>query len=384
MPHVLVDNEDTLLGFCWLSLTSDRLLVGLFSVRRKRRKTDSFASRVPCLRWAGPALTLAGVVFVVGYVLSGKFRFSAFDEYGLTAASPVTLSDPNQRPVDSIRIATFDISAFGQQKSATRLIADQNVDVLGTLAGIVGQFDLVAIQEITDPTGIAIRRLVDVINQSGGSYTATVSDSVGSPAESYAFVWDQTRIRMIQNSAYLVDDHQDLMTREPMVATFETRAPTSPAQKPFRFTLINARVAPPVLSAQSIAAEINVLDDVFNSVRQYEWNKSDEEDYILIGNLNVGVDGLQQIAAIPNVISVAGNLTSNTLRTITLDHILLDEQMTREYTGNSGVLDFHTHLGLTTEQALLISEHLPIWAEFSAYETPVVAPMASSTARRIY
>ena len=41
---------------------------------------------------------------------------------------------------------------------------------------------------------------------------------------------------------------------------------------------------------------------------------------------------------------------------------------TNEYTGRAGVIDMVRRFNLTTEQALEVSDHLPIWAEFSIYE----------------
>ena len=40
-------------------------------------------------------------------------------------------------------------------------------------------------------------------------------------------------------------------------------------------------------------------------------------------------------------------------------------------------------LGMTEEQALLISDHLPLWAEFSAYEVPRVDSVANRGTRII-
>ena len=73
----------------------------------------------------------------------------------------------------------------------------------------------------------------------------------------------------------------------------------------------------------------------------------------------------------------AGDVKTNTRRTKTYDHILIDRRMTREYTGRFGVLDFQNDLGLTEEQAILVSDHQPLWAEFSAYELPTFNPVAA-------
>jgi len=81
---------------------------------------------------------------------------------------------------------------------------------------------------------------------------------------------------------------------------------------------------------------------------------------------------------IPNLVTIAGDIPTNTRRTKTYDHILIDRNMTREYAGRFGVIDFQRDLGLTEKQALLISDHMPLWAEFSAYEASQVQPVASA------
>jgi endonuclease/exonuclease/phosphatase family metal-dependent hydrolase len=257
---------------------------------------------------------------------------------------------------------------------------------MGTIAQIVSHFDLVAIQEVHSD-GLPVQRLVSLINASGGQYLATVSEPIrgagSNHGESYAFVWDDSRIKLVQNSAYLVRDHQKRMNREPMVASFEVRAPPLPGQRPFRFTIINAHTDPNRVSTQTPDNEINVLDDVFVRVRQYEYETAGEEDCILLGDLNVSSDGLRELAQIPNVVSIAADLPTNTSRTATLDHILIDRQMTREYSGRFGVIDFQRDLGLSERQALLISDRLPLWAEFSAYEVPQVEPVAAAGTRLI-
>ncbi len=355
--------------------------MGIFSSRRRLRKNDSFAARVPGMRWIGPILSTIAIVVAISYALTGKFHFKSFDVASDTAGDrvgdsshiePVALSPKSSQRADTIRVATFNIQQFGEKKSSTRMDPDDKVDVMGTIAHIVSQFDLVAIQEVRGSDGTPIRRLIDLLNESGGQYTATLSEPIGDKnyTESYAFVWDQTRIRLIQNSAYVVHDDAKRMYREPMVASFETRVNPTDGRRPFSFSVINAHTDPDMVSPRDIANEINVLDDVFVRVRQYEYDTAGEDDCLLVGDLNVDASSLQEIALIPNMISVAGDQFTNTRRNKTYDHILLDSNTTREFTGNRGVVDLQAQLGLTQDQALRISDHLPVWAEFSVYEAP--------------
>jgi hypothetical protein len=65
------------------------------------------------------------------------------------------------------------------------------------------------------------------------------------------------------------------------------------------------------------------------------------------------------------------------------DNILLDVRATSEFTGQSGAFDFLRQFNLTVEQALLISDHLPVWAEFSVQEGGAIrqARIASEATR---
>ncbi len=148
--------------------------------------------------------------------------------------------------------------------------------------------------------------------------------------------------------------------------------------------MINVHTDPDKVSPKNPQNEINVLDDVFVRVRQYEYETAGEEDCILVGDLNVATAGLQELTLIPNVVSIGGDIKTNTRKTETYDHILIDKNMTREFLpGRVGVLDFQRDLGLTERQALLVSDHMPLWAEFSAYEVAQVQPVASTSTRMI-
>ena len=51
---------------------------------------------------------------------------------------------------------------------------------------------------------------------------------------------------------------------------------------------------------------------------------------------------------------------------------------TSEYMGRWGVFDLMAEYGLTRDEALRVSDHLPVWAEFSVYEA--TGPVASRPA----
>ena len=345
----------------------------LFGKKGKLSRRSVFAG-VSLMRFLGPALSGAGIVGILVAVLTGQVHLSSFDVLrgtsgvgpGLSATEvrPVDLKQFSQKPRDTIRIATFNVQRFGNKKA-------ENGPVMDALAKVMAQFDVIAIQEIQSSDMTPIRVLVDLINGSGGQYAATVSERLGRDTytESYAFIWDESRIRLATD-AYVVQDPSERMPREPMVASFEARAGTAAGRRPFRFTLINVHTSPDGVANSALENEMDVLDDVFIRVRQYEYERHGEEDCMLLGDLNVDAENLRELGMIPGILTIAGNLKTNTRRTKTYDHIVMDQSVTREYTGQFGVLDLENFLGISQEQALMISDHLPVWAEFSAYEAP--------------
>jgi hypothetical protein len=71
---------------------------------------------------------------------------------------------------------------------------------------------------------------------------------------------------------------------------------------------------------------------------------------------------------LPNVGCAILDLMTNTRKTRMYDNIVFHREATREYTGRYGVLDLMSFYGLSEAQALEVSDHLPVWAEFSIYE----------------
>lgn len=358
--------------------------------RRQRSRDVSFSANIPLLRWLGPSATLMTIAGALFFVLTGRIDLSSLDAWLGTASvqadgksglqdriAPVSLA-MDQRPADRIRIATFNIQMFGKTKASKSLVMQR-------IAKVVSQFDVVAIQEVRGGDAEPIEKLVQLLQASGANYSATVSEPIGASnqVESYAYVFDQNKMGLIPGSAYLVRDDGERMSREPMVASFETRLGTASGQAPFRFTLVNVHTAPSAVAANAIENEMDALDDVYLSVRSYDYQNYGEEDCILLGDLNVNNSNLREMGQIRDVYSVAGDVATTTRRNKTYDHIMLNRVTTLEYTGQYGVLDLQDLFKISEDEALDISDHQPVWAEFSAYEATGGVPVATASAPTI-
>jgi endonuclease/exonuclease/phosphatase family metal-dependent hydrolase len=250
-------------------------------------------------------------------------------------------------------IGSFNLKRLGPSKVGDAWVMER-------LAAVVQQFDVIALQEITSLDQRTLPRLVEVINSGGAQYSYVISDRIGrssSYMEQYAFVYDTTRVRSGAEYTYVVDDSRDVLHREPFVGRFQTIS-----QNPFGFTLINMHTDP-----DEISWELDVLADVFVNVRQYEYP---EDDVILLGDLNAAPGNLQKLEQIPGFVPLINDIPTNTRQNKTLDNIMVDRNSTREFTGRAGTINLETMFGVELADAERLSDHLPVWAEFSINEVP--------------
>ena len=288
------------------------------------------------------------------------------------SAKRITASVPPQAVVrddDTIHVASFNIQVFGTSKS-------KKPQVMEILADVVRRFDVVAIQELRSKDQTVVPKFVDLINANGRHYDYLVGPRLGrsSSKEQYVFLFDAARIEPIPNSIYTIDDPQDLLHREPFVASFRVRG--LPTEEAFSFTLVNIHTDP-----DETDTELDALDDVFRAVRQIG---GAEDDVILLGDLNVDERHLGELGRLPNIGWTGAGQTTNTPRNKSYDNIVFDRTATVEFTGTAGVFDLIDEYQITEEQALDVSDHMPVWAAFSAREgsNGRVASGSGDTSRR--
>jgi endonuclease/exonuclease/phosphatase family metal-dependent hydrolase len=258
---------------------------------------------------------------------------------------------PAAQPGDTIKICSFNIQVFGTSK----LKKPQAMDVL---TKVVRRFDVVAIQEVRSTDDTVVPQFVQMINADGSRYDFIIGPRLGrtNSKEQYAVLFNTARIEVDRGSIYTVDDPKDLLHREPMVARFRVRG----VQQPFTFNLVDIHTDP-----DETATELDALADVFVGVQR---NGSGEDDVILLGDLNVDEYHLGRLGQLPGITHAITGTTTNTRHDKMYDNIVFDRRATAEFTGRWGVLDLQKEFGLTQQAALEVSDHCPVWAEFSAYE----------------
>jgi deoxyribonuclease-1-like protein len=258
-----------------------------------------------------------------------------------------------ERHENSIRVASFNLGILGPTKL-------QDEQALSAIGKIIREFDIVALQEIRSLRPDTMSKLMDWINLDGDRYDYVVSHRLGrtDQKEQYAFVFDRTSIELDRSQSYVVNDPEDLLHREPFVVWCRVRGPEP--EQAFTFSLVNVHTDP-----DEVRYELQWLDDVFEQVRD---DGRGEDDVIMLGDLNTSDRSLGELAHVVGLHAVIQNKATNTRGTAQYDNILLSLPATSEFSGRGGVYDFYNQFDLTMEEALRISDHLPVWAEFSLTE----------------
>ena len=283
---------------------------------------------------------------------------------GSTGVQPTTIgaSAPPMGAGPTIRIASFNIEAFGKTK------ADKPY-VMQTLAEIVRQFHLVAIQEIRTQDEYMLRTFVNLINSNGRRFDFVVGPRLGNTTstEQYAFIFDTERVEIDESSLYTVGDPDNLLHREPLVASFRTRG-VNPDEA-FTFTLVNVHTDPDVVND-----ELQAIAETYRVVRRAG---REEDDVIMLGDFNADDSHLGRLGQIPGVTPLVRGVYTNTRQNRLYDNLIIHQPSTTEYAGRSGVFDVMRQFNLTLAQAEQVSDHFPVWAEFSVYERDYAGRIAS-------
>lgn len=271
-----------------------------------------------------------------------------------TPTTPVAAPNGPARQGDTIKIASFNIQVFGQSKLG-------KTHVMNLLARVARNFDVIAIQEIRSVQDDVMPRFLELINSEGRHYDYVVGPRLGrsNSKEQYAFIFDRDTIETDRAALYTVEDPDDILHREPLVGWFRTRGP-NPSEA-FTFSLVNIHTDP-----DEAQQEVNYLAQAYRMIR--DGDGRGEDDVIILGDLNVDDRHLGQLGQISGITWAIAGQPTNVLRTAQYDNLVFHREATREYTGRSGVFDLVREFNIETKEALEISDHMPVWAEFRTIE----------------
>jgi endonuclease/exonuclease/phosphatase family metal-dependent hydrolase len=151
---------------------------------------------------------------------------------------------------------------------------------------------------------------------------------------------------------------------------FRVRGP--PPEQAFTFVLVNVHTRPDSADAKR---ECNVLAQVYQAVRRASGG---EDDIILLGDFNVDDKHMGDLTRLDGVRPIVRGTFTNTKQNNQEDNIIIHQPSTTEFSGRWGVYDVQRLHNLNLDQALQVSDHYPIWAEFSAYESATPGRVAEN------
>jgi endonuclease/exonuclease/phosphatase family metal-dependent hydrolase len=255
-------------------------------------------------------------------------------------------------------VGSFNIARFGESKSAKAVVMDR-------LMEITYPFDVLAIQEVVSQQEAVVQNFVDKLNTKyGAKFNYVVGPFVGRTnyVERAAYVYDTSRLNLVEQP-FMIADPEDKLHREPLVARFQVREDL--ASNPFSFVMVNLHLDP-----DSGAAELDHVSDLLNVLESLF--KGQEDDVLLVGDFNLNPEkifGETKFSARPEWKSVLDKqVMTNTRQNQAYDNVLYHVDKTREFLQRQGVIDLRARFRISLEEALEISDHLPVWAAFSLEE----------------
>ncbi len=281
------------------------------------------------------------------------------------AAKPsVSFSNTVRGANHVIRVASFKISALG-----TAMLNKPNV--VHMIVSILRQYDVIALQGVQSSRDDVLPLVVDKLNQSGGSYDYLIGPRVGrhAPHQQFAFVFDTQKVETDRYQLYTVDDPEDLMNAEPLVAWFRCKG--VPQQDAFTFSMINVSIEPSFADAERA-----VLPALIDAV---QGDGRGEDDWILAGDFAGGNAQLTMLDS-RSVRFAISDIPTDIAGTQMLDTLIFPTRATSEFTGRAGAFDFLRKYNLSLERALELSNHMPVWAEFANIEGAEPGRIAPNTA----
>lgn len=247
-----------------------------------------------------------------------------------------------------ITIASWNLENFGKSKSDS---------VINFIANTIKDFDVVAIQEVVagDGGAQAVARLNDELNRKGNKWDYRISDPTSGEnsykRERYAFLWKTSRLRIV-GRPWLEKIYELEINREPFFATFTTKGK--------QFTIANFHAITKKMQPET-------------EIKYFKFLPAEYPDLNLIfcGDFNCPqshsvFNPLKKMGYSPIFTGQKTSLKMNCIEAECLasefDNIFYHTEKINFI--NSGIIHFYRDF-LTIKDARVVSDHVPIWFEFS-------------------
>ncbi|MCV9930431.1 endonuclease/exonuclease/phosphatase family protein [Flavobacterium sp. LS1R49] len=245
------------------------------------------------------------------------------------------------------KIISWNIQNFGKSKS------DQEISFI---ANTIKNHDIIAIQEVVAGYGgsQAVARLVDELNRKGTKWDYSISKPTSSSAhkkERYAFIWKTNKVKL-KEKPWLEKQYEQQIEREPYYATFGI------GDKNFTIVSFHA-----ITKKKQPETEIKY----FKFLPQQYPNLN----LIFVGDFNC-----PQSHTVFNPLKKMGYQSILENQKTSLKQKCINEQcLASEFDNmfypsskikikNKGILHFYKEFN-SLKEARKVSDHIPIWMEFS-------------------
>lgn len=245
------------------------------------------------------------------------------------------------------KIISWNLENFGKSKSQS---------ILNFTANTVRDYDIVAIQEVVAGYGGSqtVAKLAALLNEKGAKWDYIVSDPTSGSSykkERYAFLWKTNKAKL-KGEAWLEKKYQLEIDREPYFATFEINKKT--------ITLVNFHA---ITKSKQPETEIKYF-------------KFLPQQYPTLNLLFMGDFNCPESHTVFNPLKKMGytsmlNRQKTTLKQKCNGEVCLASEFDNVFYNpnrlnniNSGVILFYKKFN-TLQEARKISDHIPIWFEFS-------------------
>ncbi|MGL2963892.1 endonuclease/exonuclease/phosphatase family protein [Flavobacterium sp. RSB2_4_14] len=245
-----------------------------------------------------------------------------------------------------VKIISWNLENLGKSKSDTTITF---------IANTIKDYDVVAIQEVVAGYGgaQAVAKLADELNRKGSKWDYVVSDPTSSSAyktERYAFLWKTSKVKRV-GKAWLEKKYHLEIDREPYYATFEYNNK--------QFTLANFHAITKLRQPETEIKYFKFLPEQYPNL-----------NLIFLGDFNCPqshtvFNPLKSMGYLPVFVKQKTSLKKECKNGNCLaseyDNIWYNQKVAKI---DCGVIHFYKNFN-TIMEAKVISDHIPIWFEFS-------------------
>jgi endonuclease/exonuclease/phosphatase family metal-dependent hydrolase len=245
------------------------------------------------------------------------------------------------------KILSWNLENFGKSKSESEL---------NFIANTILEYDIIAIQEVVAGYGgaQAVAKLATILNEKGSNWDYSISDPTSSSSyktERYAFIWKTSKAKL-KGNAWLEKKYHLEIDREPYFATFEINKKT--------VTLVNFHAITKKKQPETEIKYFKFLPLEYPNLK-----------LVFLGDFNCPqshsvfnpIKKMRYLSTLQNQKTTLKRQCKGTnCLASEFDNIFYKPDSFKYI--NSGIISFHQKFN-SLEEARKISDHIPIWFEFS-------------------